>query len=166
MYHVHCFDSLNKLMFYALQAVVKEVLRLHPPAALGVPHCNTEDAMIAGYHIPAGTTVLANIWAINRDPTTWGKDASAFNPNRFLSLDAKQSAYGPDFHLLAFSTGRRICPGKALAMRTLCVTLGSLVHAFKWSGLQGTMPTDIEEYSSSLTISPKHPLVLQCETRI
>ena len=159
------FIILNRLLFYILQAVVKEVLRLHPPATLGVPHCNTEDAMLAGYHVPAGTTVVANIWAINRDPTMWGKDASVFNPNRFLNLDSKHSAYGPDFHLLAFSIGRRICPGRALAMRILRVTLGSLVHAFKWSALPGAMLTDIEESNLNLNVHPKYPLVLQCKTR-
>ena len=145
---------------------MKEVLRLHPPATLSVPHCNTEDAMLAGYHIPAGTTVLANLWAINRNPATWGEDAFAFNPDRYLNLSAKENAYGPDFHLLSFGAGRRICPGKAFAMRALCFSLGSLVHAFNWSELQGAMLSDIEEPSMRLTMRPKHPLVLQCKSRL
>ena len=139
---------------------------MHPPSTLGLPHCNTEDAMLAGYHIPAGTTVLANLWAINRDPKMWGEDASAFNPDRYLNLSAKENAYGHDFHLLSFGAGRRICPGKAFAMGALCFTLGSLVHAFNWSNLQGAMLTDIEEEGMTLIIRPKHPLVLQCKSRL
>ena len=144
---------------------MNEVVRLHPAATLSIPHCNTEDAVLGGYHIPAGTTVLTNVWAINRDPAMWGEDASAFNPDRYLNLKAKDNAYGPEFHLLGFGAGRRICPGKAFAIRTLCSTLGSLVHAFNWSALQGAMLPTIEEPNMKLTVRPLHPVALQCKSR-
>ena len=144
--------------------MLKEVLRFHPPTPLAIPHCNLEDAVLAGFHIPAGTTVLANIWAINRDPTIWGKDASTFNPDRYLSLDAKWSAYGPNLHHLAFSAGRRICPGRELAMRTLSIALGTLVHECEWLELQSCILTD-EENLGGLTVASKHPIVLRCRSR-
>jgi cytochrome P450 len=88
-----------------LQAVVKEVLRLHIPTTLGLPHCNMEDATLAGYLLPARTTVFANFWAMNRDPATWGDDALMFNPDRFF--DTEWSVNGTNYQYLPFGAGRR-----------------------------------------------------------
>ena len=52
-----------------LPTVVKEVLRLHPPGPLlSWSRLAIEDTLIDGYHVPAGTTAMVNIWAITRDP--------------------------------------------------------------------------------------------------
>ena len=40
-----------------LQAVIKEALRLRPPAPLLVPRVLSEDVKLKGYNIPAGTQV-------------------------------------------------------------------------------------------------------------
>lgn len=93
------------LMMTFLQAVAKEVLRLHNPTTLGIPHSNMEEATLAGYHLPARTTVLANFWAISRDPTTWGQDALTFNPDRFLACDLNVN--GTNYEYLPFGAGRR-----------------------------------------------------------
>ncbi|OMO74971.1 Cytochrome P450 [Corchorus olitorius] len=51
-----------------LQAIVKETLRLYPAGPLSVPHESLEDCTVSGYHIPAGTRLLINIYKIHRDP--------------------------------------------------------------------------------------------------
>lgn len=84
---------------------MKEVLRLHMPTTLGLPHSNMEDATLGGYHIPARTTVFANFWAMNRDPNVWGDDALMFNPQRFLDSDL--SVNGINYQYLPFGAGRR-----------------------------------------------------------
>ena len=38
-----------------LQAVVKEMLRLHPPGLLSITHSSMEDCSVLGYEIPRGT---------------------------------------------------------------------------------------------------------------
>lgn len=43
-------------------AVVKEVLRWHPVAPMGIPHMSSEDDNYNGYFIPKGSLLLANIW--------------------------------------------------------------------------------------------------------
>ena len=43
-----------------LQAIVKETLRLHPPAPIGIPRESTSEAAAMGYKIPAHTTILLN----------------------------------------------------------------------------------------------------------
>ena len=87
---------------------MKEVLRLHPAGVLGIPHCNLDDAELAGYHIPARTPVLANLWAIHRDPNAWGDDALKFNPDRFLGRHSSDlSVNATNYQFIPFSAGRR-----------------------------------------------------------
>ncbi|KAN0130025.1 Cytochrome P450 [Lactarius tabidus] len=50
-----------------VQAVLKEVLRWHPVAPLGVPHRVTESDTYEGYHIPAGSTIIPNAWCVYHD---------------------------------------------------------------------------------------------------
>ena len=112
-----------------LNAVVKEALRLHPPAPLLIPREAKNDTNFMGYSIPKNTKVLINAWAIGRDPDAWD-DALRFKPERFLG--SKLDYKGQDFEYIPFGAGRRICVGLALAHRLLHVTLGSLIHEFEW----------------------------------
>jgi len=113
-----------------LQACVKELFRLHPAAPLGIPHFNLEDATLAGYDIPARTTVMLNLWAIGRDPAHWSNPLE-FNPDRFLNSDV--TMLGRDFQLIPFSVGRRQCPGAGLGLAVVQLTVASLLHGFDWS---------------------------------
>lgn len=45
-----------------INAVIKETLRWHVVLPLGVPHRTLEDDEVNGYFIPAGTTIIANVW--------------------------------------------------------------------------------------------------------
>ena len=45
-----------------IDATVKEVLRWHPVAPMGLPHTTTEDDVCEGYLIPKGAMLLPNIW--------------------------------------------------------------------------------------------------------
>ena len=47
-----------------VNAVVKEALRWHNVAPLGLPHSCTADDEYRGWHIPKGATVMANVWCV------------------------------------------------------------------------------------------------------
>ena len=92
-----------------LPAVVKEVLRLHPPGPLlSWARLAITDTTIDGYHVPAGTTAMVNMWAITRDPDVW-VDPLKFMPERFVSKDSADvefSVLGSDLRLAPFGSGR------------------------------------------------------------
>ncbi|KAJ9182760.1 hypothetical protein P3X46_006717 [Hevea brasiliensis] len=112
-----------------LKLVVKETLRLHPPAPLLLPRECREAVEISGYEIPINTKVIVNAWAIGRDPNCW-IDAERFYPERFIdnSIDFK----GKDFEFIPFGAGRRICPGIAYGMAVLELSLANLLYHFDW----------------------------------
>eukprot|EP01018_Ginkgo_biloba_P006515 Gb_15955 [translate_table: standard] len=120
-----------------LQAVVKEVLRLHPPVPLLLPHRADASCEVAGFLIPKNCQVIVNAWAIGRDPASWN-DPLEFLPERFL--ECERDYKGHDFELIPFGAGRRICAGIPLASRMLPFILASLLHSFDWSlpdGMKG-----------------------------
>jgi hypothetical protein len=51
-----------------IDAIVKEVLRWHPVAPMGLPHMTTEDDICEGYLIPKGSLLLPNIWYVDFAP--------------------------------------------------------------------------------------------------
>ncbi|MFS8017027.1 putative geraniol 8-hydroxylase [Helianthus anomalus] len=120
-------DDVSRLPY--VSCIVKEVLRLHPPAPLLLPRKVVKEVQLNGYTILAGTQVFVNAWAIGRDPTVWD-DSLEFKPQRFLEsgLDVR----GQDFDLIPFGVGRRICPGVPLATRLVPIMFGSLLNNFDW----------------------------------
>ncbi|KAJ0582358.1 putative geraniol 8-hydroxylase [Helianthus annuus] len=112
-----------------LQAVIKETLRLHPPAPFLVPHQAIQDVEIQGFMVPKNAQILCNVWAMGRDPKLWSHPET-FMPERFLEVNVDYR--GQDFEFIPFGAGRRICPGLNMAYRMLHIMLGSLIHKFDW----------------------------------
>ena len=47
-----------------INAIVKESMRWHPVAPMGLPHLCEEGDVYDGYSIPKGAVVMGNIWYI------------------------------------------------------------------------------------------------------
>ena len=88
-----------------IDAVVKETLRWNPPVPVGLSSKVTKDDVYRGYFIPAGATIMQNIWAVCRDPSAY-PNPEIFNPDRFLK-DGKinPQVFNPEDRV--FGTGRR-----------------------------------------------------------
>jgi len=88
-----------------VDALVKELLRWSPPAPISVPRRVTRDDVYRGLFIPAGATVIENIWAVFRDPEIY-PDPEAFNPDRFLKDgEINPLIFNPEDRV--FGSGRR-----------------------------------------------------------
>ncbi|KAI9113191.1 hypothetical protein K1719_015716 [Acacia pycnantha] len=127
-------SDISQLVY--LQAIVKETLRLHPPASLSGLREFTEDCTVGGYLVRKGTRLITNLWKIQTDPTIWS-DPLEFKPERFLTTHKDVDVRGHHYELLPFGSGRRICPGISFGLQTVHQTLATFLHSFEFS-----KPTD------------------------
>jgi cytochrome P450/NADPH-cytochrome P450 reductase len=109
--------------------ILKEALRLYPPVPAFSRQPLNDDAVVGGkYRITRqqGATVLSA--SLHRDPTVWGEEADAFNPDHFTP-EAEQAlpanAYKP------FGTGQRACIGRQFAMQEATLALGMILQRFE-----------------------------------
>ncbi|CAN0886659.1 Desmethyl-deoxy-podophyllotoxin synthase [Linum grandiflorum] len=125
------YGDLDQLHY--LKLIIKETLRLHSPGPLLAPREAGEAMVIHGYHIPAKTRIVINAYAIARDPRIWHEPDNFF-PERFLDDLSSNTDYskGLDFSLIAFGSGRRICPGIQLGMALVSLCLANLLYYFDW----------------------------------
>ncbi|KAK3026032.1 hypothetical protein RJ639_042524 [Escallonia herrerae] len=148
--------EVDQLQF--LKMVVKETLRLHPPATLLVPRETMSYFKLNGYDIDPKTRLQVNVWAIGRDPNNW-KDPEEFLPERFT--DSSVDFKGQHFELLPFGAGRRVCPGIYMATTMVELTLANLLLSFDWKLPHGMKEQDIDmEEAAGQTVYKKSPLCL------
>ncbi|KAG6473627.1 cytochrome P450 71A1-like [Zingiber officinale] len=143
-----------------LRAVIKETLRLHPPAPILFPRESIEDAQVLGYHIPKGTRMIVNAWAIGKDPASW-ENAEEFRPERFLNNSKNFDFRGLDFEFIPFGSGRRGCPGVDFATVTTGLALATLLYHFDWELPEGVKEEDMDmSESPGFSLKRKSKLIL------
>lgn len=142
--------GLHKLTY--LKMVIKETLRLHPPAPLLVPRECREHCQIKGYTIRPGTRVIVNAWAIGRDPRFW-PEPERFKPERFedSSVDFK----GADFEYIPFGAGRRSCPGMMFALPNMELPLAQILYHFDWQLADGLRHEELDMSEAFGSIAAK-----------
>eukprot|EP00252_Welwitschia_mirabilis_P000622 TRINITY_DN10613_c0_g1_i2.p2 TRINITY_DN10613_c0_g1~~TRINITY_DN10613_c0_g1_i2.p2 ORF type:complete len:215 (-),score=37.10 TRINITY_DN10613_c0_g1_i2:67-711(-) len=146
-------DDMHKLSY--IKAVVNETLRIHPAAPLLLPHYSIEDCTIERYWVPSGTQVIVNAWALGQDPAIWGLDVDKFKPERFLEEGSSKSLMTK---MVPFGLGRRMCPGKNLALSVVELVVAQLLHCFHWS-IKDENDLDMSE-KISLTVQRASPLLV------
>ena len=141
-----------------LHCIVNETMRMYPAGPLLVPHESSEDCMVGGFKVPGGTILLVNMWAIQNDPKIWDEPRS-FKPERFEGFEGVRDG----FKFVPFGSGRRGCPGEALASRVVGLALGSLLQCFEWDRI-GEEMVDMSE-GSGLTLPKAQSLFANCRPR-
>ncbi|KAH8723144.1 pisatin demethylase [Phaeosphaeriaceae sp. PMI808] len=100
-------------------AVVREVLRIHPPAIATMEKQLGDEIEVLsdGRVIPARTNIALSLTSILRDQETFGKDADLFRPGRWLEdIDEEQKQKMDRAHEFIFGSGRFLCLGREIAM--------------------------------------------------
>ncbi|MGW0433400.1 cytochrome P450 [Micromonospora sp. NPDC003197] len=97
-----------------IASTVEEALRFDANPGFGIPRYISEDVEVADQTIQAGTTVITNLAAANRDQR-------AFTEADDMVLDRTPNAH------LAFGVGPHSCLGQALARVELQTVLGVLL---------------------------------------
>jgi len=146
-----------------LSALVKEVIRWQPVLPYGLPHRSTEDDIYEGYHIPNGSFVIYNVWAMLRNENDY-PDPSTFKPERFIK-DGQLDPNIRDPAMIAFGFGRRLCPGRDVAMSTLWIAAATILTTFN---LSKSVDKDGKVIEPSCEYQPaiiRHPLPFECSIK-
>ncbi|KAK1220350.1 hypothetical protein PQX77_016886 [Marasmius sp. AFHP31] len=137
-----------------VEAVLREVQRWQPVAHAAMPHYIHVEDEYRGYRIPKNSTVMGNPWAILHDEEMY-PDPHAFKPERWI----KDGKINPEIRDItsAFGFGRRICPGRHLAMSMIYISAASILATFDISKAVDENGLEIEprvEYTSTITNIP------------
>jgi cytochrome P450/NADPH-cytochrome P450 reductase len=129
--------------------ILKEALRLWPPApAYGIMPLKDETIGGGKYTLKKGTFITILVTALHRDPSVWGPNPDAFNPENF-SREAE--AARPVNAWKPFGNGQRACIGRGFAMHEAALAIGVILQRFKL--------IDVHRYQmhlkETLTIKPE-----------
>ncbi|XP_075543350.1 vitamin D 25-hydroxylase-like [Dermacentor variabilis] len=120
-------------------ASILEALRWRTLTPIGIQRAAGKDTHIGGYDIPAGTTVVANFWALHNDPSQWNEPYK-YDPTRFLKADGTEVI---DKHpaFLPFSLGKRACPGESLVIMEVFLYVTKILQKFRILPEEGKPPS-------------------------
>jgi cytochrome P450 len=138
------FDDIPQMRL--VDAVVKESLRLYPPA-YGVVREALSDCEIGGYAIPAGSTLAMFQWVVHRDPRYFDHPDD-FVPARWTEEFTKglpKCAYFP------FGVGPRVCIGNTFALAELPLLVAMIARRYQFE----LVPGHPVLLSPSLTLRPR-----------
>jgi cytochrome P450 len=108
------------------EAVIKEALRLYPPAYV-IGREALQDCVVGDYAIPAGATIYVSPWVLHRDGR-WFDEPERFRPERWLDGSA---AHLPKYVYIPFGGGPRICIGERFAMMEAILVLATIRRRFQ-----------------------------------
>lgn len=151
------FDDMSAMPY--VECCITEALRWRPVIPCAIPHRNINGDEYEGYHIPAGSVVIGNIWAILHDGTDY-PEPEAFKPERFWSRDGHTPARDPLATVFGF--GRRVCPGKHLAMNSVFLAFASILATFTLSRAKDESGNDIIPSTVYTYGSTIHPQSFEC----
>jgi len=121
-----------------ISALAQEVLRWYPVVPFSIPHRLTADDVYKGMDLPEGSIVMPNIWAMSHDMDEYAPDPDTFRPERFLEGKPR------DPFLYAFGFGRRVCPGRYMAMNSLFLAISAMLQVFSIGKMLDEDGTEIE----------------------
>ncbi|KAH7413819.1 cytochrome P450 [Phaeosphaeria sp. MPI-PUGE-AT-0046c] len=148
--------------FPYLQAVIKEGLRLMPPASGAFfktvpPGGDTID----GKFIPGGTEIGSSPLGIHCSKKIFGPDADLFRPERWTEASADKFAYMASTTDLIFHYGKYQCLGKSVALMEFNKIFVELLRRFDFSIARSEQPTKIENAGIWLM----EDFLIRCELR-
>jgi len=124
-------DTVDKLIY--TEQVVKEALRLYPPAAF-ISRTAQDYDELCGREIRPKDTVMMPIYALHRNRLLW-ENADQFDPDRFASGTEVDR-----YQFLPFGDGPRICIGMQFALIEAKIILASIIQNYHFDLIPGRTP--------------------------
>jgi len=139
------YEDLNKLKY--CEAVMKEVLRLHPIAAMALNRTAATTTKLGNVTIEEGTCVHVDVIGLHYAKEIWGQDVDEFVPERWLKEKVPNAFY-------PFGGGPRICVGMRLAYIEEKLALVHILRQFKILETPNTGDKPI--MFSNAVLNPEH----------
>jgi cytochrome P450 len=136
--------------------VLQESLRLYPPTWIMERRVLTDDAL-AGYHIPAGSTVVVSPYLTHRHPAFWA-NPEGFDPERFTP---EQVALRDRYAYLPFGAGPRQCIGSHFAMMEAQLIVAMVLQKYRLELVPGFRA----ELKPEITLRTRHGLQMTLHPR-
>ena len=138
-----------------LEAVVKESLRILPPAPM-TWRLAAHATELGGYDIPQGAEVYGSIYHTHHMPELYS-EPERFNPRRWETINPSAWEYIP------FNAGPRMCIGASFALMEIKIVLAMLLQRFR---MQFVPKAPIDRYGI-ITTGPKYglPMIVHPQDR-
>uniref|UniRef100_A0A1I8MIN3 Uncharacterized protein n=1 Tax=Musca domestica TaxID=7370 RepID=A0A1I8MIN3_MUSDO len=163
--HGNNFTYENIREMHYLKQVIKETLRLHPPAPYTVRVCRQPCSLTTkrgSLKIPLGTKVMIPIYGIHHNPQYYPQP-HLFWPQRF-DVNTELGQKFPSCAYIPFGLGPKICIGERLAKMLLTLSLAMLLQRYRFSCCPAT-PKELHfDPRKMLVLSSKEKIVLKVET--
>ncbi|HVR29906.1 MAG TPA: cytochrome P450 [Thermoanaerobaculia bacterium] len=141
------YEDVGRLRY--LRQVLDESLRLWPTAPMFALYVKAASEVLGGrYEVVKADSVAVLAPMLHRDPSVWGADAEAFDPDRFAPAAARErpaNAFKP------FGNGQRACIGRQFATHEAVLALALVLHRLEISEPAGYR-LEIQE---TLTLKPR-----------
>jgi cytochrome P450 len=135
--------------------ILKEVLRLYPPAWIVGRESLRELTLSDGTLIPAKMTVFLAPLLLHRRPDYFPQP-DRFDPDRWLRGEL------PPFSFVPFGAGARRCIGEDFAMREATIVLETLLQRFRFTLEPGAQV----EIAPLVTLRPGGPVKIRATKRV
>jgi cytochrome P450 len=130
---------------YSLQ-IIKESMRLYPPAWVLNGRLALEDVQMGGYTVPKGSTVFISPYVMHHLPQYFD-EPETFKPERFTAEFEKSL---PRYAYMPFGGGARVCIGNSFAMMEAQLILAAIAQRFRLE-----LATDEPvQYKAKITLTP------------
>jgi cytochrome P450 len=138
------------------ERVIKETLRLYPPAYIIFREAG-DDVAVGDYRVPAGTKLTLPQFWIHRDERFYD-DPEQFRPDRWTE-DFEDDLH--DYAYFPFGGGPRHCIGMRFAMLELKTALATILPAVAFELISDPDPA----FSFGVTLRPREPVRVRVEKR-
>ncbi|MCB8943087.1 MAG: cytochrome P450 [Ardenticatenaceae bacterium] len=137
--------------------VIKETMRLYPPAWILSGRIAVEDVEIGNYLIPQGSRIFISPYAMHRQPQYFPQPEQ-FNPDRWLP---ENEAALPKYAYIPFGGGARVCIGNSFAMMEAHLLLAAIAQQYRLSLVPGHKVVP----EALITMSPEFGMNMQVTKR-
>ncbi|MBV6395232.1 MAG: Epi-isozizaene 5-monooxygenase/(E)-beta-farnesene synthase [Anaerolineales bacterium] len=147
-------EDISNLPF--ARSVVKETLRLRPPAwAMG--RRAVKECEIGGAFLPAGSVVLISQWVMHHDPRYYASPEE-FRPERWDYVSERSI---PRFAFFPFGGGSRVCIGETFAWTEAIIVLALMARRWNVRSVSGQAARP----KPGITLRPKNGVQVVVEKR-